>query len=54
MSIFARKCHVTDTNAKYIMVILTSIVVLKKLHKDWLQQFRYRKVKVAYGRLSTR
>lgn len=37
---FARNCHVTDTNAKYIMVILTPIVVLKKLHKDWLQQFR--------------
>ncbi|CAI2312720.1 hypothetical protein IFVP136_C120059 [Vibrio parahaemolyticus] len=37
---FAQNCHVTDTNAKYIMVILTPIVVLKKLHKDWLQQFR--------------
>jgi len=36
VSIFARKCHVTDTNAKYIMVILTAIVVLKKLHKDWI------------------
>ncbi len=37
--ISAQKCHHKDTKAQYSIAILAIIVVLKKLHKEWLEPF---------------